>query len=357
VTPLVLSSYRYPILRNTGLAVPAGVWLLFAAAAWTAPQASETTFRTKTDLVLVPFEFVPRAGSIASLKPADVVLLEDGAPRELTIFEPPAKHRELRLVVVFDATTQKAGGFWDPEALQKLAKGWDIASAHALFEDAHADAIRTSVYVLEQARLQRLCGDVSDAEELAHALHRLADPIDLRRTLDLAASDPTAASGPRALTAAIAALRDSAAGSASALRVLVIISNGAEAGASTIRSVADEASTSNVPVYPVALAHHLVVLNAGGQVDRRELPFDEDFQRLGGLTGGHAFEAADAMSAGEMRDIIKKVEVHALAHARAQYVVGFTAAASDKSRDHRLEVKLASKSSGRVTGGKKTVRY
>jgi hypothetical protein len=74
--------------------VAAAVSLVFMALAWTAPQGeSGITFRTAAKLVLVPFEFVPGDGSTTPLNPADVMLLEDGAPRSFTILEPPTTRR------------------------------------------------------------------------------------------------------------------------------------------------------------------------------------------------------------------------------------------------------------------------
>src|SRR5205823_5010754 len=80
----------------------------------------------QTDLVTVPFQVRRGSRSVSDLKPADVVLLEDGVPRGFTIFEAPPVHLTLDLVVMFDVTNPRItpprsdlrgrAGFWDTKA-------------------------------------------------------------------------------------------------------------------------------------------------------------------------------------------------------------------------------------------------
>jgi hypothetical protein len=62
------------------------------------------TFHAQTRLVLLSFHVTHGKNYATDLKPADVVLLEDGKPREFTIFDSPATlgRMPLELVILFD---------------------------------------------------------------------------------------------------------------------------------------------------------------------------------------------------------------------------------------------------------------
>jgi hypothetical protein len=105
------------------------------------------------------------------------------------------------------------------------------------------------------------------------------------------------------------------------------------------------------------------------------------FELLGNLTGGLRFEAVNhappskpdeptqglvlsaknpprySMTGGETGDILERVKKHALARFSSNYTVGFVPSPSDSPREHKLEVKLAPKSSGKVTEGKRSATY
>jgi hypothetical protein len=75
------------------------------------------------------------------------------------------------------------------------------------------------------------------------------------------------------------------------------------------------------------------------------------------LTGGHSFEPTD-MDAGEVRDILQAVKNDGISSVLSQYVVGFAPQSESGSpREHKLEVRLARKSAGKLTGGKRRVIY
>jgi hypothetical protein len=63
------------------------------------------------------------------------------------------------------------------------------------------------------------------------------------------------------------------------------------------------------------------------------------------------------MTGGETDDILERVKRHALARFNSNYTVGFVPPASGAPRQHKLEVKLALKSSGKVTDGKRNATY
>jgi hypothetical protein len=204
---------------------------------------------------------------------------------------------------------------------------------------------------------------------------------------------------------------------AAAARALVIFSTGAEATAITPRDVAEEAITAAVPVYPVALYAFPPVVpydgygydgqfvdaaeSAGrsmwgpagpylpiwGPADRPNLPpnappvapyFNYPFESLGAVTGGLHFESVNhsqpigdsgrfvldhntnlvfSMTGRETEDVLERVKRHALARFSSTYLVGFVPAKSDTPREHKLEVKLAPKSGGKVSEGKRIATY
>jgi VWFA-related protein len=345
-----------------------------------AQQESVTpSFNTQTDLVIVPFQVRRGSRSVSDLKPADVVLLEDGVPRNFTTFEAPSDHPSLELVVMFDLT-DIGGGFWDPKYLRDLTGHWNEATAGAILEQPGA-TVRVSLYHFDRTRLQRLCRSTADRQELLDALRRLPDPISDSQVLPLELPphdivpdsnrdrlDPALAAAtvvgilpkPWSLLGAITALRDSAkipaAVSGTAARVLVVFSQGEDATSTTPRDLADMAVASDVLVYPVALAPATVVY-AGGQQIYSGQPFNQTFESLGELTGGREFDAGGSISFGKVREVLEAVKAHALARIGSHYIVGFAPSASGSPREHKLEVKLALKSSGKVAEGKRTATY
>jgi hypothetical protein len=85
----------------------------------------------------------------------------------------------------------------------------------------------------------------------------------------------------------------------------------------------------------------------------RELDRMDEFGSLGQLTGGRSFKPLN-MSADEVRDILEAVKNEAL----SQYSVGFVPqTSSGPPRKHKLEIRLASKSRGKLTGGKSSAVY
>jgi hypothetical protein len=98
---------------NMTRALAGFIALLCGAAFGQAPGPVQSAFRAGTNLVIVPFQVSRGSLSVSDLKSADVVLLEDGVPRAFTVFETPPANPVLELVVMFDVTDVKQGGFGD----------------------------------------------------------------------------------------------------------------------------------------------------------------------------------------------------------------------------------------------------
>jgi hypothetical protein len=58
-----------------------------------------------------------------------------------------------------------------------------------------------------------------------------------------------------------------------------------------------------------------------------------------------------------VNDILETVKRHALARFTSSYTLWFAPSASGAPRKHNLEVKLASKSSGKLVDGKRSAIY
>jgi hypothetical protein len=224
----------------------------------------------------------------------------------------------------------------------------------------------------------------------------------------------------RTLLGALTVLRDSAAGPAMPARALVLFSPGAEGTTITPQVLVDQAAAANVPVYPVALPTNEAVwyegypfdpdgplgpawnphfgLGHGGQgrfpqwgmcidpeLRGKRVPVSIDtsiidcslnvaFEDVGKQTGGRSFEATRrgppiilrsearpfdrfSMTGEQVKDILGAVKRHALARFTSTYTVWFAPSPSVSPREHKLEVKLATKSSGKVTDGKRNAVY
>ena len=106
--------------------------------------------------------------------------------------------------------------------------------------------------------------------------------------------------------------------------------------------------------------------------------YNYPFEVLGDLTGGLRFDAMNhlvapnadtlglvlflrpdgySMTGGETHDILEQIKRHALARFSSSFTVGFVPSPSGAPREHKLEVKLAPKSSGKVTEGKRSATY
>lgn len=238
----------------------------------------------------------------------------------------------------------------------------------ALLEKGRAD-VRVSVYRYDYMRLERLCRSTTDPKELLNAFQQLLAPIsgddalmlDLppNRALDPKSNPPK----PWPLEAAIGTLNDLNATPDNVSRMLVVFSAGVGGTTTAPEDVADRAVDLGISVYPVMI-NYLKIRDAptfasdpggGPNVPHRSAPvlgWMEDFGRLGKLTGGRSFTPSE-MSTGGVIEILETVKNEGL----SQYVAGFVPPPSGSPREHKLEIKLVSKSKGKLIGGKRKVIY
>jgi hypothetical protein len=373
-----------------------------------APPESSPVFSSETKMVLIPFSVVRGTRFAADLKREDVLLHEDGKPRDFSIFEAPATRHlsHLELVLLFDTTTlsevesQSHHNYsrWNRQATYEFTGRWGDVESRALLQDGLAD-VRISVYRFDHRSLQRLCRSTSDPGTLTNAIHRLPEPIPAgeaiplrlppkRQTYEDAARERGLTGDPKnpsvfipswSMEAVIDTLKDSAAVPDNGIRVLVAFTQGA--GPTTTgwtHDAADQAIALGIPVYPVVLDFYKYYRTpvaatappagegvstpptpSGGCVtpDGRGMCYGltrplEDMWNVGALTGGRGFYP-HSIDEGVVSSILKLIRNEGL----SQYVVGFVPPAPGRQRKHNLEIRLQSKSSGKLRGGKKVAVY
>jgi len=393
-----------------------------------AQEPSATTFRSQSDLVMVPFHVTRSNLYVQDLKAGDVVLLEDGHPRDFSIFEGPdtQSRTPVELVLLFDTTvfptgwitpTQYARGGLYGNPKDDFTIGWEEAVSGAVLAGGGSD-VRISVYRFDLMQLERLCRPTRDPKELISAVqalrtpmpyytnrmtasqrqelriqietgggmgwrgHKLSDfidrpvstwpgyewtrdsggeyiPLELppnRKNRD-AAGPPGTGNREWPLEAAIGTLKDSAASPERVVRMMIIFSQGISGTTTVPEDVAQLAISLGVPIYPV-LKHSKINPEFWRRLGATEY-FEEHLGRLAKLTDGRSIvpspEKDDgALVASTLRDILQSVRNEGL----SQYVVGFVPhASSDTLREHKLEIKLTSKSGRQLSGGKRQAIY
>jgi hypothetical protein len=379
------------------------------------PLEPSRVFSSETNLVLVPFHVVRGEYFAPDVRAEDVLLLDNGKPREFTIFEGPGTGSQppLELVLLFDTTTLPPPEskitvmwtYWDREAAYEFASHWGDAESRAVLEKGGAD-VRVSVYRFDHQQLQRLCRSTKDPQVLTAAIRRLPEAIPADEAIPLKLPPGRHGSRPPiyrdrlfwplswTLEAVIDTLKDSTATPDNAVRALVVFSERTGLTTTTPQDAADQAKALGISVYPVVLnfseylnrPHTISWGKRGteprvgpgtilmprpsswpdydpnateGPASRRTQTVENGstygmirFGTLAELTGGLSVYPA-GMNGATVYAILDLVRDRSL----AQYVVGFVPEASEKERKHRLEIKLKSKGSGKLQGGKRTAVY
>ncbi|MFB3826757.1 MAG: VWA domain-containing protein [Bryobacteraceae bacterium] len=344
-------------------------WLL-AALLFSAQEPQQPVFRAETALALVRFHVVRDNRYVTGLKPEDIVLLEDGVPRKLTLFEggrAGPRSLPVEIAVVFDISgSVTRWGLLDP----------------LVFKTALLDGmpnVRLSVYGFG-GRLHRFSRPTRDPEALAAAFRRVLDfrsgarprpdliPIELppKRKANMPG-------GTWLYESVIGAARDAASMPGSATRMLLVFSDGFPTTNTHPEDAAGVARELGLPVYPVVLGHAHFVEQAGAvqqggyrrdgslkegarrRLERLQDKEDDmrDFASLGELTGGRSFDPP-LINLNMLRQILGGVA----AQVACEYVVGFSPPPPDgPPKRHKLQVRVARKELGKVLGGTRTIEH
>jgi hypothetical protein len=342
------------------------VWVLVLLAiglAQTAPQdSSSAAFQAQAKLVQIPFKVARDKSFVPDLRSSDVELFEDGRSRSFTVFEGPATGRRLELVLLFDTTTpfkSQRPTRWNRAATYKFTAHWDDAMSRAILAQAGAD-VRVSVYHFDQNRMERLCRSTNDPQELVAAFRRLLSPISGSSAMPLVPPPNFHALGPNDAIpfspgwiheAALATMKDSVASPDNAMRMLVVFSEGKGGTDTPPEYVARQARVLGIPIFNVVLDYERPQVPLASVSPSPGDPLMNYFEQLAESTGGRMFYRSH-LNAKVVGGILKSVRDQGL----PQYVVGFVPE-SAKPKLHSLEIRLKSKSSGRLVGGKRKAAY
>jgi VWFA-related protein len=346
-----------------------GLWVLpaiFGPALWAQSNTSPATFHAQTKLVLVPFNVARGKAFVPDLKSSDVVLLEDGKPRNFTVFEGPSTRSglPLELVLLFDTTTllkSQKQTHWNRKATYDFTQHWDVARSRAILEQSGAD-VRVSIYHFDQNQLERLSRATKDPQEFLSAFRRLLSPISGPSTISLALPANRQILGPKdipfspgwVMEASIATMKDSVAAPENAMRMLVIFSEGKGGTTTTPEDVAERARTFGMPLFNVVFDFDQSVPPTLPGRDLAIAARDDlmrYFQNLADSTGGGMFYPSH-INAKVISGILEFVRNRGL----TQYVVGFVPESSMQT-EHNLEIRLKSKSIGTLLGGQRKTVY
>jgi VWFA-related protein len=333
---------------------------------------SAVTFRTQSRLVLLSFHVSRGNNYVADLKQSDVVLLEDGKPRYFTIFDSAATQGRMpmELVLLFD-NNPKIDYFWDPQEVFRFVPQWNEAMSRAILEKETAD-VRISVYHCSGQSLDKLSPATTDPQQLLNALRGILNPefpgttTSTRIPLSLPSRRDSVNAGPFTqdfptsyfvsaeargwpLEAAIGVLNDVAAAQDKVSRMFVMFSEGIGATTTIPEDVGNHALDLGIPIFPIATNYKSHIESKYP----RNLFRMHEFEALGKMTGGRFGEYPE-IDAATLTKILESVRNAGL----YQYVVGFVPTSpSGKPKEHKLEIKLVSKSGRALEGGKRRAMY
>jgi VWFA-related protein len=323
------------------------VMLPFLALALCAQQAP--VFRTDAVLALVRFHVVRKQAYVDDLKPQDVILLEDGSPRQVAVFEGgrwAPRTIPIEMTLLFDSSgSVTQAGLLDP-----------LVYKTSLLDNL--ENVSLAVYSFDST-LRRQCRPTRDGTELAAALRSVRDSRSGPQSESIPLLLPAGrkgAAGTWLFEAITAAAKDAAEEPGQATRMLVVFSDGFPTTNTRPEDASAVFSELGIPVYPVVLGHaNIAALKAGGQLGWPLMAemFMADFARLAELTCGRSFDPP-AIDVAVVRQILAAMAGQVV----GEYVVGFQPEQSPGApRAHRIQVKLRSKDLGTLEGGFRTVRH
>ena len=335
------------------------------------------TFQSQARLVLLPFRVSRGKNYATDLAQSAVTLLEDGKPREFTIFDTPTSQGRLpiEIVLLFD-TNPKIEYMWDPQDVFRFIPQWSEDLSRAVLQRGKNNnpvEVRVSVYRCSGRTLYRSAPPTTDPHVLTSALQAVLQPApvspdpesEIALTLPPQRNrvDPgpftrdyvtspfySAAYRGWPMEAAIGLLNEVSAAQDRVARVLVMFSEGIGATTTIPEDAGNQALDLGIPIYPIATnyKHHISRI-----LFKRNYFRMHEFEALGKMTGGRASEYA-SIDAVTLRKILDGV----IGDALAQYVAGFIPSSGEgAARQHQLEIRLTPRSTGVVEGGKRRAVY
>jgi VWFA-related protein len=334
----------------------------------TAPQAPPT-FRSATSLVLVRFHVVRKNRYVDTLNAGDVVLLEDGVERPFDLFE-GGRSATRTIPIEMSIVVDTSGSVVDQGLLDPMAYKRTLLDS--------LPGVSLSVYGFAR-NARRYCTLTRDPAVLGAAFAALRADRDGEQPHQ--ARIPTALPPGRSagngaswiFESVLATARDASASPGPATRLLLVFTDAQPTTTTHPGDILPALQAIGIPVYPVVLGHREIIeemrevrengFNSRGELTqgaRTRLYRLEDRERrmrelalLGEMTGGRSFDPPTVTL-----DIVRTILATMTATVVSEYVVGFSPERSASApKPHKIEVKLRSKDTGALTGGKRTVSY
>jgi hypothetical protein len=315
--------------------------------------AQEPIFRAGTTLATVGFHVIRGKDYVIDLKPEDVFLMEDGELRPIVLFEGGAS--KVRTTTVDIALLFDTSGSVVEEGLLDTEL-WKSTLIDSL------PGASLAVYGFD-AKLSRFCLPTRDTQLLTSAFNSLLKTNRHRpmlRPIDIPISLPPKRKSNQGGTwiyeSVIGAVGDMVKWQDKSTRLIIIFSDGFNTTTSIPEDAANVAREAGIGVYPVALGHWKLVAKieqAQQQVNANpSRPIEiVNFASMGELTGGRSFDPV-MMSSDSMRRILNGMVGLVL----SEYTVGFAPdPPGETPAKHKITVKLASKGTGKLTGGTRTI--
>jgi VWFA-related protein len=312
-------------------------WLSFVTLSSVLAAQDGSLFRADARLAVTSFRVSHGDHLVEGLRPEDVLLLEDGVPQKITLFESRAAASQvpLDLILLFDTSESvTAWKLLNPKATQQ-------ALQPAL------NTLRTAVYSFHGI-LNRLTPPTRDPAVLDRAFQSVAHPDEPWEgdTIALTVEPPNySVRGETWLyEAIIAAARDVATQFPNDTRAMIVISDGVATTTTPPSAAASVANELGMPIFAIALGRDRYRFGSSLWYA------SQDFLSVGHLTGGKAFDTHVSPQ------MVRKILDTVTQEMRGEYVVGFEPASSAGStRSHRVEIRLKNPSAGKVVGGFRTV--
>jgi hypothetical protein len=322
------------------------------------PAQQTPVFRASSSLALVRFHVVQKNRYNTGLKPEDVILLEDGAPRSFTVFENAMAGTRIvpvEMTLLFDTSgSVLSEGLLNP-----------LAFKETLLDNL--EGVRIAVYGFD-SNMKRYSRPTRDYALLQAAFAVLGKRGGKCELIELhpPPNPKSNAKGGTWLYEAVAGVsREAAATPGDATRMVLVFSDGFPTTDSGPEDAASLDRELGIPVYPVVLGHRTLTQRIEAAqataMPSKSPPLDlsylmtqqnqiADFASLGELTGGRSFDPPE-ITLSVMRSILNTM----VALVRTEFVVGFVPETSDAPRKHKVEIRLREKSAGKVMGGTRTV--
>ena len=277
------------------------------------------------------------------MRPNDIVLPEDGKPRDLTIFDGPATFGRMppELALLFDSNP-KIPNIRDLVDVFRFIPRWDDSMSSQVLAMENAD-LRISV-ISAQPRDGQSTATLGRLPPHTHAPTACGQGE--KRRLPFVSAE----SRGWPMEAALGVLNEAAAAQDKVSLMLVMLSEGIGVTTRIPENAGNQALDLGIPIYPI-------VTNYKKHIRSWNLPRNhfrmQQFAALGKMTGGRSMDAPE-VDAATFHKILETVKNDAL----SQYVVGFVPSSGDGApKAHRLDIKLTSKSGRELEGGMRRATY